>query len=98
MSKPVVKSGRFTKSQGTNGNAIADRNRGDSGTDFGDRSGCLVANDLRFLNALIHRTVKNMDVRATDSTERDIESYFTRARRDRLTFADRNRVVALVLC
>ena len=76
---------------------LADREAVDARAELGNRPRHLVPDDLRHPHAVVHVAVRDVEIRAADAAEPDVEPDLARPRRDHLAFPEREPPRALVV-
>ena len=87
-----------TETQRTHCHRIAHGDIRDSFTDLRNRRGNFVTDGDRRLDALVHAAVVDVQVRAANATECDLQSDFTRTGFHHFALTDRERLITFVNC
>ena len=79
MAEALIGCGFASSIQGTDDDAVADRDSVYVLSDLRDRPRHLMADDLGHAHAVIHAAVRNVDVRAADATVGNVDAHLAGA-------------------
>jgi hypothetical protein len=80
VAESSIRRGLTARVERAHDDVIADAQPADTVADLGNRAGHLVADDLRRIDAGVHRAVGNVEIGSADAAICDVEPHFPRTR------------------